>query len=237
MRTHFIRKIAFLGVLVLQVLRLSASPQLTELLIINNDTIPIYQKFLPAKMVERLMRIASSNLDERSAIIASLQSPTYRGIWEFSDSSLYLVGFAPGSFGDVSLEVLFPNQYKNGKVLADWYNNTLIIPKGEVLRYDFFSCTYVEEEHLTFKNGHVISKERICNYKAVPNGISRLMTKSETVKVLFNSIVSVKTDWKRLNNKYDDYILEGEYYVTIGENGRVVSVEDSDFGQSPFTRL
>lgn len=73
----------------------------------------------------------------------------YRGIWELADDALYLVGFEFG-FGGLGLERLFPDRVKDGKVLADWYNSKLIIPKGNVLRWDgIFSRTYIEEEHLT----------------------------------------------------------------------------------------
>lgn len=65
----------------------------------------------------------------------------YRGIWELADDALYLVGFEFG-FGGLGLERLFPDRVKDGKVLADWYNSKLIIPKGNVLRWDgIFSRT------------------------------------------------------------------------------------------------
>ena len=173
MRTFLIRTISVISVLLLSSIRLLASPQQSELLIIQNDTIPLYQILLPSDLRNQLWNDHVSEMD-----IVDVMSfgnwRGYRGIWELADDALYLVGFEFG-FGGLGLERLFPDRVKDGKVLADWYNSKLIIPKGNVLRWDgIFSRTYIEEEHLTFQNGHIISRKIVQNYVDLPNGISRL---------------------------------------------------------------
>ena len=127
-------------------------------------------------------------------------------------------------------------------MVADWYDSTLIIPKGEVLRWDgVFSRTYVDEEHLTFRHGRVASRKTVHNYIDLPQGIDRLTQDpyyppNEIAEVLFNRIVSVETDWVALEDRSDD-VLMGDYIITIGANGKVVSVTDDTGHHSAITRL
>ncbi|MBR5398372.1 MAG: hypothetical protein IK103_01100 [Bacteroidales bacterium] len=224
--------------------RLFASPQQSEFLIIKNDTIPIYQILLTdviEKHLDSVSFLYGKGFDA-GVLLGTNNWRGYRGIWELKDDTLYLVGFKFG-FGGLSLEKLFPDMIKDGKVLADWYNSELIIPKGKVLRWDgIFSRTYVEEEHLNFKNGHVKSRQTVCNYIDLPNGISRLSDnpynpKGEIANVLFNRIVSIETDWNKVDENSNDDVLIGEFYVTIGANGRVVSVTNDIGEKSDITRF
>lgn len=239
MRTFLIRTIFVISVFLLSSIRLLASPQQSELLIIQNDTIPLYQILLPSDLRNQLWNDHVSEMD----IVDEMSFGNwrgYRGIWELADDALYLVGFEFG-FGGLGLERLFPDRVKDGKVLADWYNSKLIIPKGNVLRWDgLFSRTYIEEEHLTFQNGHIISRKNVQNYVDLPNGISRLedpySPNNEIAEMIFNRIVSVKTDWNALDERCWQGVV-GDYTFIIGANGRIKSVEDDFQEHSAITRL
>lgn len=240
MRAFLIRTISVIGVFVLSSVRLLASPQQSELLIIQNDTIPLYQILLPSDLSNQLWNDHQGEMD----IIDVLSTGNwrgYRGIWELADDALYLVGFQFG-FGGLGLERLFPDKVKDGRVLADWYNSTLIIPRGKVLRWDgVFSRTYIEEEHLSFQNGHVSSRKMVQNYIDLPNGTSRLVENpyspnDEISEMIFNRIVSVKTDWNALDERCWQGVL-GDYTFIIGANGKVKSVKDDMNGHSAVTRL
>lgn len=240
MRTFLIRTIFVISVFLLSSIRLLASPQQSELLIIQNDTIPLYQILLPSDLRNQLWNDHVSEMD----IVDEMSFGNwrgYRGIWELADDALYLVGFEFG-FGGLGLERLFPDRVKDGKVLADWYNSKLIIPKGNVLRWDgIFSRTYIEEEHLTFQNGHIISRKIVQNYVDLPNGISRLeenpySPNNEIAEMIFNRIVSVKTDWNALDERCWQGVI-GDYTFIIGANGRIKSVEDDFQEHSAITRL
>ena len=54
MRTFLIRTISVISVFLLSSIRLLASPQQSELLIIQNDTIPLYQILLPSDLRNQL---------------------------------------------------------------------------------------------------------------------------------------------------------------------------------------
>lgn len=239
MRALLIR-LFLIGIFILSSIRLLASPQQSELLIIQNDTIPLYQILLPSDLSNQLWNDHQGEM----GIIDLLSTGNwrgYRGIWELADDALYLVGFEYG-FGGIGLERLFPGRVKDGKVLADWYNSNLIIPKGKVLRWDgIFSRTYIEEEHLSFQNGYVTSRKKVQNYVDLPNGISRLVENpyspdNEIAGVIFNRIVSIKTDWNALDERCWAGVM-GDYTFLIGANGRIKSVEDESHEHSAVTRL
>lgn len=238
------RSFSLVCILILMSIKLLASPQQSELLIVQNDTIPIYQILLPLDMANNLI-INNGIIDTTEAFPVALNNwRGYRGIWKLENDSLFLVGFY-SAYGSHNLEQLFPSKIKDGKVLADWYNSTLIIPKGRVLRWDgIFERTYVEEEHLKFHNGRVTSRKTIHNYIDLPKGVNRLTqnpyspqdVQDVIVAALFNHIVSRKTDWNALDEHYWQGI-EDDYTITIGANGRVVSVKDGLDEHSRVTRF
>ena len=242
MRTSLIRTVSVISVFVISSVRLLASPQQSELLIIQNDTIPLYQILLPSEIAEDLWNNHGDEMVIEDVLGGSVNNwRGYRGIWELADDALYLVGFEFG-FGGLGLERLFPDRVKNGKVLADWYDSKLIIPKGKVLRWDgIFSRTYIEEEHLSFRNGRILSRKRVINYLDLPKGISRLVENpffpnKEIAEVIFNRIVSVHTDWNALDERCWQGVM-GDYTFIIGANGKVKSVEDDFQEHSAITRL
>lgn len=242
MRTSLIRTVSVISVFVISSVRLLASPQQSELLIIQNDTIPLYQILLPSDIAEDLWNNHGDEMVIEDVLGGSVNNwRGYRGIWELADDALYLVGFEFG-FGGLGLERLFPDRVKDGKVLADWYDSKLIIPKGKVLRWDgVFSRTYIEEEHLSFRNGRILSRKRVINYLDSPKGISRLVENpffpnKEIAEVIFNRIVSVQTDWNALDERCWQGVM-GDYTFIIGANGKVKSVEDDFQEHSAITRL
>ena len=239
-RTFLVRSISVICILILSSIRLLASPQQSELLIIQSDTIPLYQILLPSDLRNQLWNDHVSEMDFVD-VMSTGNWRGYRGRWELADDELYLIGFEFG-FGGLGLERLFPDRVKDGKVLADWYNSKLIIPKGNVLRWDgIFSRTYTEEEHLSFKNGHIKSRKIIQNYMDLPNGISRLVENpyfpnDEIAERIFNRIVSVQTNWNALDERCWQGVM-GDYTFIIGANGRIKSIKDGFHGHSAVTRL
>ena len=102
MRTFLIRTIFVISVFLLSSIRLLASPQQSELLIIQNDTIPLYQILLPSDLRNQLWNDHVSEMD-----IVDLMSfgnwRGYRGIWELADDALYLVGFEFGFGAEIGI--------------------------------------------------------------------------------------------------------------------------------------
>lgn len=155
----------------------------------------------------------------------------YVGVWEVIDDKLYWVDIKHKEDPQKIFKETFPDSYIDGKVFADWFSSTLIIPKGDAFRWDgVFERTYYSEEHLIFKNGYLVKTENVNNYISVKNGISRKtesMYDSRSPRSVTDTIVqTLKTlNWNRLS---DRYLCDDEYIVTIGADGRISDVKFVD---------
>jgi hypothetical protein len=113
----------------------------------------------------------------------------YVATWEIIDNKLYLTkiqnagypiamrnvavsyntGIEKDSIGCefANLKALFPDRYENGKVKADWVNDKLISPQGELLYYihDGFASIYERELEFTIENGILIETKQFDNSK------------------------------------------------------------------------
>jgi hypothetical protein len=65
------------------------------------------------------------------------------------------------------LNTLFPDKYKNGKVLADWVNGQMYSPRGKLMYYihDGFQSIYENELEFSFKNGLLVNIREFDNSK------------------------------------------------------------------------
>jgi len=65
------------------------------------------------------------------------------------------------------LMALFPDRYKNGRVLADWVNGELYAPYGDLLYYvhDGFRSIYENELQLNFEKGELLEVKEHDNSK------------------------------------------------------------------------
>lgn len=126
------------------------TPQIGEVFLINNEQYfineqPLHQYFLMFKQPPYF----------------TPPSPTcwrgYYGKWALIDNELYLINFRGylEGFDEVNINYLFPLQ---DKVLASWYNGTIRVPQGKVIKWDktLNNSIYEEYLHLTFKNGILI---------------------------------------------------------------------------------
>jgi hypothetical protein len=196
-----------------------ASPQAPDILIVKKDTIRIYRlpiNYLPKTKKDLFYNNLNKQLGESR--VTNLYRG-YVGIWEIEDGKLYLKDLKYVNDPKSLLKSTFPKKYKNGKVLADWFSDYLVKPKGKLLKWDqIFSRTYKNEEILYFKKGHLIKKEFVENYIDLKNGISRL-NKNVITNKIFESIKEM--NW----NKMSDCECDDEYYITIGKNGIINKVE------------
>lgn len=84
----------------------------------------------------------------------------YVGSWEIKDNRLYLTGVS-GRLALVGDEPLF----------ADWVSRTLVVTRGEMIRYVHmgFASLYEEEIHLTVEHGVITRTETIDNREKAGN--------------------------------------------------------------------
>ncbi len=215
--------------------KVGATGQTPELVVIGRDTLPILQLPLDGiddGMRSRLMDNLRPEGADPSLPIFPISSSLwrgYRGIWQIADGKLYLTGLDNVDNGDEVLQKTFGEHYHNGRVLAWWFSSQIIVPRGDVLRWDgVFARTYDTEDFYYFEGGVETKMERVENYVRVPGGLSRRQdpfrmdpyppVAEAAAKVLKGKILST---------------CEGDYRVTIGANGRISKVEYARSGGNP----
>ena len=86
----------------------------------------------------------------------------YQGTWEIRDGRFYLVGLQ-GRY-----------QLRDGDpILADWFSDTIRVPKGDMLEYVHagFASVYEREVHIKIENGVVVKTRSIDNRDHNPSAI------------------------------------------------------------------
>ena len=197
---------------------LKASPQAPDYLIIGKDTFAIY--FLPIRNLDSARRdIFLKNLQIDDHFIAVNLWRGFQAFWQIEEDKLYLVGLRGFKNSDSILRVSFPQEYSEGKVLANWFSSYLAISKGKMLKWDgTFSRTYFSEQIFEFKEGVLINSKIVNNYIDLKNGISRLKNKVIT-DTIYDQI-------RRLNwEKLSDCDCDDKYWITIDEKGKIGDIE------------
>lgn len=210
-----------------------ASPQSSDYLILDKDTIPIFSLplyQLPDTEIEKFYD--NVRVYEESGEIP-IKFSLWRGyslLWELLDSKLYLISVINNKNSDDILKKSFPDKYEKGRVFADWFNGTFSKAKGELLRWDgVFSRTYVKEDIIIIENGVLSNISEVDNYIYVPNGISRINNENpyegypKTITdTIFKEIK--KLDWEKLSN-LNDCGCDDKYIIEINEYGKIDKVE------------
>ena len=240
-----IRTIIVFSVLLLSLMSSTiarASSQIGERFIYNGDTLKIATEPLYPIIddVESILK-ERYGLDMYSIVGYSL-ARGYIGTWEFKDGKLYLIKLSFTAFDGISLQDIFGDKCVEGRVLADWFSEEIVLPKGDWLVYDGVSAsTYYKEEHLIFKKGVLRKTKQVDNYIPVPGAISRrynlyydndvepyrFRIDLERVKVkqaIINCLNLHKQELKR-KKVLKSVMYNYHIIVTIGPEGIITDVE------------
>ena len=137
-----------------------ASPQIPELLIYKNDTIPIYNLIIEEYFQKNEKRTGKNRFEQLGvkdiAGITFVAARGYQGVYKIENDSLFVVDMISQSIflsqdNEVvelnQIKSLFKDQYKNGKVFVDWFSGNIAIRDGDLLRWDgVFVCTFEKEK-------------------------------------------------------------------------------------------
>ena len=90
----------------------------------------------------------------------------YQIYWKLEDKRLYLVGIVNrnGKNHTVDLSLIFGNDFKNGRVFADWVSGELIHPQGKWFDFAGISTSESEDVYL-FDKGSFIKNYKYDNSK------------------------------------------------------------------------
>jgi len=172
-------------------LKASATAQIPDRLIVDGDTVSLFD--CPLDYYPDRDLINPGSLFGGKGCFYTACWRNYIATWLIENDTLFLVGIknacypsdmdyvevsmraAADSVGKefADLERLFPDRYRNGKVVADWVSRKMISPQGKMLYYihDGFASIFEKELEFTFENGILTetreydnSKTRISKY-------------------------------------------------------------------------
>ena len=147
----------------------------------------------------------------------------YRGYiaeWEIVDNQLYLTNIFSCNNRNIkaNLNLLFSDVIKNGKIKADWVNQTLIVPEGKCLYYGNIGYSYIyETEHeLTIEHGELTKNKRFEN----SSHISVFSQKPDTlIKWIYGNI-----HWNNIPDTIKNPVRVYLYFISSDTNKPIVRV-------------
>ena len=145
-----------------------ATEQFPDILIWKNDTISINSSLLFSHPnFDRLDFFGGKKPANSTAC-----GRGYIAEWKIINNELYLSNIYSCDYSDNNiksdLSKLFPNEFKNGMVRADWYNDKLYIPNGKLISREH--KIYESEWELKIRNGEIKGSKLIDNshfYKSI----------------------------------------------------------------------
>ncbi len=236
------KKFIIIFLLLVPIVNLKASPQAPDYLIIDNDTVPLYQLIL-----EDYLHSLEQPTDSNSLFGFSFRDDFgyggastncwrgYQAVYSLENDSLFLKYIIPCNSlrkldaddinnSNEQIQKLFQEKVKNNKVFINWLSSEFTIPKGKPIWWDgIFTTIYDKEELYSIRKGILVDKHIINNYQKVKGGISR--KKQEMSKAIFGEIK--KLNWKRLD---DEFFCADTYCLEIDSRGKVINVEKDNYG-------
>lgn len=162
-----------------------------DLLVIERDTSLMFSNPL-----EALFDAENARPDEILQVGCEVTScwRGYVATWRLVDNGLHLEGLADccsdAVLSDSLLQVVTRRSIVNGRIFADWFSGTLILPKGERLLYEHmgYGSIYETEILLDIEQGQLVGRDSVSNIPthaaSFPGGGLR-----------YNEIVSELVDW------------------------------------------
>ena len=210
-----------------------ATPQVSNMLVYNGDTISIYMNTLPNEFYkldtvtfdsnEYINRILNVNLFGDEPCWITDCGDGYRVMWEIIENQLYLIDIYSCCYYEDSIKAdltsLFKEQVINGKVKADWVTGNFISLQGKRLLYDHDMGTGGIFEH---EVEFYFAKGKLTATKLYDNSKSRQSVYSQDQRKLQEYIYG-NINWKDLPQK--DSIIEVIVKFSANEKGIIDNVE------------
>lgn len=218
------KTILILLVFFLSISKAYSTGQVPDYLIIDKDTVPIFNNPLEQyfEQVKNRDLIDFNNPYESSACWRG-----YKAYWELKDDSLFLLKITScyensSESKDANLFAMFGNI----RPFASWYNGTITVPKGELFYGSDmgYNAIYEFEDKLVIENGVLKSKRQISNIESIQQIKlnNKLYSQISDLKDTLMAYIN-KLDWEKLDNSncdcWDSYIL------TYAKNGQISDVE------------
>ncbi|MCH7523895.1 MAG: hypothetical protein IIC74_02510 [Bacteroidetes bacterium] len=208
---------------------LSATPQISDYLIYNGKTIPIFSNPLESYLVLNGIKDIDRGCNSSSCWRG------YIATWELENGKLYLVKIERcgiiqsagvytglGCDQNKSSEILdfFIKTFKSQKTYADWFTGILIAPQGRIIEYTHmgYKSVYEQEQHFIIENGILNETETITNI--IKPELYKQYNLALVQDTIFNAIS--KLNWKYLE---EEFLCEDYYLIAINKKGKVSKVK------------
>ena len=140
-----------------------ATEQIPDILIWKNDTISLYNNPLGSyPKLDDLNLFGDKNVGYSTACWKG-----YIAEWKIIDNSLYLSNIYSCDYAysenkiNADLKKLFPKEYHNGIVLANWYSGKLSVPYGKLINREL--KIFESEWLLKIDKGQVVDEKKYDN--------------------------------------------------------------------------
>ena len=170
------KKILFIGIILISEFAYSISNQIPDLLIIGKDTVSINVYPLENYLKKDKSNYIDKIRTEKNGDLIIHHPNCFRGyqaIWKLENEKLYLIkiisyGFEKFDNSQKVLRNLFGDEYKNEKVFTEWFSSDITLVKGEIIRQiQNQTKVYEENEILKFNKG-ILSDRVIIDNKNSP---------------------------------------------------------------------
>ena len=134
-----------------------SSPQVSDLIIINNDTLPLYS--LPLEKYLNENNISPNIFDNYGFSTGCYRS--YRAIWKLQNDSLFLVALNSCLSDSINIpfSLIFEDDILHNNIFANWLTDTLWIETGNKIFYDHigWGWYYDREKAIKISKGVAIN--------------------------------------------------------------------------------
>lgn len=165
-RKHILIIVALIG----YSFKVFGTAQIPDKLIFNGDTISIFSN--PLEQIPTIDRLRPKLFGSRQGCSSTACWRGYQAEWEIANDELYLIGIYSCCFYEDSIQAdliqLFGNQYKNGRVKANWVTANILSPQGKQLYYVHMDYASLYEKEVIFEvvNGQLKGKITYDNTKS-----------------------------------------------------------------------
>ena len=147
--------------------QLLATGQIPDGLVWEGESYQLYSN--PLVQHPNFEELRSQFFGDQEGCLSTACWDSYYVKWELTNNQLFLTGIYSCCFYEDSIQAdlkkLFPTEYQNGKVKADWVTQNLWIPSGKLLLYvhSGYESIYEKETKLNLVKGKLIAQKTFDN--------------------------------------------------------------------------
>jgi len=205
---------------------LYSTEQVPDYLIVNNDTVPIFNNPLE-QYFEIVGQRELPGFENPCGSTACWRG--YKAFWEIKSDSLFLLKITSchdncKDAKDANLKLMFGSE----KVFAYWYTGTLSVPQGNYFTgyHMGYSAIYEYEEKIEITTGHIKSRflksneDLIKNIKLDRQLSIKVSSLSDTLLYYLKSSMN----WEKLDNSRNLW-CDDEYLLFYDQQGNLMDIK------------